>query len=266
VLIYASSEIGSKSLRSSSAWPWLLAAIALLALFVLIERHVEDPLLRLSLLRRRAAVGNVLGMIAATCVIGPYFFLSLFMQRNMGLSPIATGVAFAPWAAMIALGATLASRSTRRFGVRRITITGFALTALGITGLAMISPTTTYAADLLPAFLLMGIGGGAATVCSTITAMSGIPPEEHGVGAALMNTSQRVGGAVGLGLLSAIATSHTSSLIHAGTSLSPATIAGYRVALYVALAIALAAAAVATIFLREPAQVALEAADMSVEA
>jgi EmrB/QacA subfamily drug resistance transporter len=266
LLIYASSEIGGKGLRSSAAWPWLLAAVALLALFVVIERRVEDPLLRLSLLRRRGAVGNLLGMVAATCVIGPYFFISLFMQRSMGLSPIVTGFAFAPWAATIALGATLASRSARRFGVRRLTIIGFAVTALGITGLARISPTTTYAADLLPAFLLMGIGGGTATVCSTITAMSGIAPEEHGVGAALMNTSQRVGGAVGLGLLSAVSTSHASSLVDAGTSLSSATIAGYRLALYIALALGLSAAALAAVFLREPAQAALEAVDVSVEA
>ncbi|GAA1386072.1 MFS transporter [Pseudonocardia kongjuensis] len=222
-------------------------AIALLAgtvpvagLFLLIQARHPDPLLPLSLFRSRTAIAYLFMLVTAGTSIGPYYVSSLFMQQTLGWTALQAGAAFVPWAVLIAVVAQVVSRVLQRTGPRLVIPPALLAVAAGGAVLATaMRPDATYLGGLLPAFLLLGLGTGAAGVACTVTAMSGIPPERHGVGAGALNSTQAVGSALAIGIAVLLA--------GAGGSVPGAApgLDGYRFALLTVAGVALAAAALA---------------------
>lgn len=211
----------------------LLGGLALLVAFVVIERRVKSPLLPFRILRNRsrATAFITMGLVPAA-VFAMFFFLSLFVQRVMGYTPLQTGFAFLPYAFGMVAAATTASRLIAKFDVRFIAGFGTALAAfslfmfsrLGIddsagnliavaTGTGDLGSTVNYWTDLFPWIVTMSFGMGMTFIPMTITAVHGVAPEDSGIGSGVLNTMQQVGGALGLATLSTIAVHFTQNRI-----------------------------------------------------
>lgn len=203
-------------------------AVALLVGFVLLERRVRAPLIRLSIFRTRTVLAsNVVMLFVASGMFAMFFFASLYVQRILGYDPLEAGLAFLPITAGIMLGAGLAQQAIRRFGVRSVALAGLVLATLGMAMLTTLPVNGSYANDLLPGLLLMAAGMGLVFVPITLIATGGLDDEDAGLASGLFNTSQQVGGALGLAVLSTLAADRTGSL--GGTS-PAALVEGYQTA------------------------------------
>ncbi|MGY5057826.1 MFS transporter [Streptomyces sp. 900105755] len=238
----------------SPATTWLLAALALalLVAFAARQARAEHPLLRLRLLRSRTLSGaNGVQVLLIATMYGFQFIGALYMQRVLGYDELRTGLAFLP--APLAVGALmlgLSARATARFGAYRVLLAGLVLVTAGMSLLSRAPADGSYAADVLPPMLLMAAGFAAAMPPLTGLAMAGAREEDAGLASGLFNTTQVVGGSLGLAALSTLAASRTDGLLHAGAELVPATAEGYRLAFRVAAVIAAGAVALAAAVLR----------------
>ena len=152
-------------------------------------------------------------LAAGAAVLALFYFLSIYMQRVLGYSAITTGLAQLPIGVGIIASAGMASPLVARLGRRKVLIAGLAMFAGGLVWLAQVSVHASYLADLLGPSLLIALGLGLAFVPITILAETGVHDREYGLASGLVNTSQQVGGALGLAVLATIATSRTSHLI-----------------------------------------------------
>jgi MFS family permease len=186
-----------------------------------------------------------------------WFFVSLYLQQVLGYSPIRAGLAFLPMTLCIVAGSTLASRLVGRVGAKPLLIAGMASLTVGLFWFTDISPTGTYLSDMLFPSLLTAIGIGLAFVPATISAVAGVARQEAGLASGLVNTARLVGGALGLAVLAAIATSRTNTeLHHAGTTAHAALVSGFQLAFVVSAGFALVGGLVAAFGLpRLPARV-----------
>ena len=193
--------------------------IALIAGFVFIERSTKAPLVPFpGIFRHRSIVGiNITGLLIAMALFSMFFFISLYMQQVLGYDALKAGVAYLPLAVGIIISAGLASTLITRFGVRPVLVFGLILTAIGLFWFAQISPSGTYVGDILFPALISAFGLGFSFVPMTVAAVAGVEPHEAGLASGLINTSQQVGGALGLAILAAIANGRTDSLIEDGT-------------------------------------------------
>jgi EmrB/QacA subfamily drug resistance transporter len=224
----------------------LATAAALLAGFLVNERRHANPLTPLSVFRIRGlGAANATQLIAFAGFYSMFFFLTLYMQTVLGYDPIRAGSAYLPVTAGLALAAGISSRLFARIGTRPVTVAGALLAAAGIYWVSRIPVHGAYLTDLLPGLLVMSVGLGGVFVAVTTAANTGVPPEQAGVAAGLLNTSLQLGAALGLAILSAIATAHTHHLLAAGTGPVAAATGGYRRALMVASLFLLAAAVIA---------------------
>src|SRR3954470_5726990 len=222
----------------------LAAAGGLLAAFVAHEARVADPLLPLSIFRVRGlAAADVTQLVGVAGFLAVFFFLTLYMQNVLGYSQIKTGLSYLPVCFGVAITAGVCSQLLTRVGTRPVIVAGALIAAAGIFLLSRVEVGGSYVSDLLPGLLLMAIGLGAVFVGVTTAANAGVPPDKAGLAAALLNSSQQVGGALGLAIFSAIATSHTAHLLATGTARPEALTSGFHRAL-LASSIFLAAAAV----------------------
>jgi EmrB/QacA subfamily drug resistance transporter len=218
----------------------IAGGIALLALFVLIEgRLAKAPLMPLRIYRSRTlTVANVVAVLIGAAVFGMWFFVSLYLQQVLGYSPIEAGLAFLPMALLIATGATLVSRAVTRIGAKRMLVAGMTAEALGLLLFTGIAADGTYTANVLAPSLLVAIGIGLSFVPVTILAVAGVARKEAGLASGLVNTSRLFGGALGLAILAALATSRTNSELphHALTqqALHVALTSGFQLAFAVA--------------------------------
>jgi EmrB/QacA subfamily drug resistance transporter len=218
-------------------------ALALLAAFVAIERRTVAPLVRLSIFRVRSlATGNLVLLVVAGGLFAMFFFASLYVQEILGYSPLRAGFAFLPVTGGIVVGAGMAQFLTRVVGVRANAVGGMAVAAVGLFLLSGTPVDGTYARDLLPGLLLMSIGMGNTFVPITLIATTGIEDRDAGLASGLFNTSQQVGGALGLAVLSTLAADKTTSSLHAGAARANALVDGFHVA-FVSAAILVAAGA-----------------------
>ena len=197
----------------ANEWGWtsattigvFVAAAILLAIFVVVQVRVSHPLVPPRLFRSRNLVGADVGMLLVGAgVFAMFFFLTLYMQEVLQYSAVRTGVGYLAVTASSITSATIGSRILARVGARRVIVAGFLVVAAGLALLVRISPTTGYL-DILPSLVLIGAGNGAAFVSMTSSAVAGVPSEDTGVAAALLNASQQVGGSLGIGLLTAVA-------------------------------------------------------------
>lgn len=232
--------------------PWVLlaAAAVLLGLFVLSQVRGADPLLPPGLFRSRSSFAFLFVMLTAGTGLAGYFVSSLYLQEVLGWSALRTGVAFVPWAVLIAVTAQVVSRNLHRAGPRVLVSSSLLLVAAGSFVLAAgLGPSTEYATGLLPAFLLIGLGTGAAGVSCTVTAMSGQPRRAHGVAAGALNSTQAIGGALAVAVVVLVGSGRTAAAALQGATELEARIEGHRVSLHAAAAVAAAGALLAVLTL-----------------
>jgi EmrB/QacA subfamily drug resistance transporter len=247
-LVYAIVGAESAGWGSARTIGFFVLAIALLAAFVVVELRAEAPLVRLSIFRIRSLLtANVVMFLAISAVFAMFFFNSLYIQRVLGYGPLKAGLAFLPFAGGIAVSAGIASGLAPRFGVRVIAAVGMLLTAGSLVLLTQLPVNGSYAADLLPALIVSALGLGAVFMPLTLIATTGLKNEDQGLASGLFNTSQQIGGALGLAVLSTIAASKTSS---AGGSQMNALVVGFHWAFGVGAVIVLAALVVMVALLR----------------
>ncbi|MET8091543.1 MFS transporter [Micromonospora sp. NPDC005220] len=202
----------------------------LLLIFFGWERRVPDPLVRLDLLTgRQPVLTNTLVLLTAASLYSIFFFLTLFMQLVHGWSPLRSGLSWMPFGLATAVFAGLAVQLTPRFGARNLMVVGLLLIITGQTLLLGVDATDAYASGLLPSLLLTGAGFGLVLVPVLVAAVSGVPREHSGTAAAILNTGQQVGGAVGLALVVTVANSRLEDRVAAGAPPPEAMLAALRV-------------------------------------
>ena len=222
----------------------LAGALALLAAFIINERRTKNPLAPLSIFRINGlAYANATQLIAFAGFLALFFFVTLYMQNVLGYSPIQTGAAYLPLTFAIGISAGISSQLVSRIGTRPVIVTGALIAAGGLYWLSRIPVDGSYVSDLLPGMLVLSLGFGPVFVGVTTAANSGVSPDKAGLAAALLNTSQQLGAALGLAIFTAIATSRTNDLVASGTAGPEALTSGIQRALLLC-SVAIVAAAV----------------------
>jgi len=234
-----------------------VAALALLAGFLAVERRHRAPLVRLGIFRVRSlAAANASMLLVAGGLFAFFFFGSLYLQQVKGYGALDTGVAFLPMTAGIVIGSGLASVLIRRFGVKPVLVGGLMAAAAGMLWITTLTPESSYAGGLLPGLALIALGMGNTFVPLTLTATTNLEADDQGLASGLFTTAQQVGGALGLAILSTVATDTTSSrLAEAGGQVAPAVRAdalvdGFTSAFTVGAGLMVAGALLATFWLR----------------
>ncbi|MGH2927725.1 MAG: MFS transporter, partial [Solirubrobacteraceae bacterium] len=218
--------------------PGVLAPLAigllLLAAFGWVEARVaSSPLVPLRIFRiRRLRAANLVIVLLYGASFPAWFFITLYMQQVLGMDAIEAGLAFLPMTGSIFLGSTLAPRAVGRFGMRPVIVVAMAMLAVGMLLLTGIAPGGSYAGSVLAGSVLTALGMGFSLVPATIVAMQGVQRSESGVASGLLNTSRLMGGALGLAILSTIASAQTRA--SAGVSTGRALTDGFDVAFAIA--------------------------------
>jgi EmrB/QacA subfamily drug resistance transporter len=214
-------------------------AAALLAAFVAWEWRVPDPLMPFSIFRLRTlSAANVTGFILGTALFSMFLMLTLYMQQVLGYSALETGLAYLAETGLAVVFAPVAAQLVNRVGVKPALIFGMSLLTVGLLSFTQISVDGSYWVDLLPGLIVIGVGLPFCFVPISIAAFAGTREDEAGLASGLLNTSQQIGGAVGIAVLSTIATSTTSDAVDDGTPLPFALTDGFRAALWTGAAIA----------------------------
>ncbi|HEY5693480.1 MAG TPA: MFS transporter [Gaiellaceae bacterium] len=204
--------VNSASHGWSSTWTIasFVAAVVLLAAFVVIEQRAAEPLVRLSIFRVRSLLtANLAMFLAFSGMFAMFFFNSLYIQKVLGFGPLKAGVSFLPFTAGVMISAGLASGLAPRIGVRPVAAVGMVLTVIGMILFARMPVDGSYAVDVLPGMIVGSLGMGAIFMPLTLVATTGLEDEDQGLASGLFNTSQQVGGALGLAILTTIAAGHT---------------------------------------------------------
>jgi predicted MFS family arabinose efflux permease len=187
---------------------------------------------------------NATQLVAFAGFIAMFFFLTLYMQNVLGYSPVKTGAAYLPLCGVVGVAAGIASNLVARVGTRPLIVAGALIASGGVFWLSRIPVDGSYASDLLPGMLVMAAGLGFVFVAVTTAANAGVPADRAGLAAALINASQQVGGALGLAVLSAVATSRTNAQVRSGRPVPTALTEGFGRALLVGSIFLLGAAAI----------------------
>ncbi len=211
-LVYAIVEAQQKGWGSAQTIGTFVLSALLLVGFVFIELRAKAPLVRLSIFRIRSLLtANIVMFLVASGLFAMFFFNSLYIQKVLGYGPLKAGLAFLPFTAGIMVSAGLASAFAPKVGVRIVSAIGMVVASAGLLLLTQIPVDGSYVANVLPALLLMSLGMGAVFVPLTLVATTGLEDEDQGLASGLFNTSQQVGGALGLAILTTIAASQTSA-------------------------------------------------------
>jgi EmrB/QacA subfamily drug resistance transporter len=231
----------------------LAAGIVLLLAFLWNETRAKHPLVPLSIFRIRNISGANLMMIPVSAgALGMFFFSSLYVQNTLQYSPVLSGLAFLPMPIVIGIMSTKAPHLLGRFGFKPLLIAGALLIAIGTFLMSFINADSSYFFHLLPLFLLISVGFGVMFVSVTVAATAGVPSDEAGLASGLINTSQQVGGALGLAILAVVASATTLAGTKAGESLAVASMHGYQQAFLWASLLMVAALLIAVFVIRTP--------------
>ncbi|MEA2277893.1 MAG: hypothetical protein QOC78_2853 [Solirubrobacteraceae bacterium] len=257
VLVYAIVKAQATGWGSLHTLGLVAVAIALLVAFVVVERRSPAPLVRLSILRvRTLATANGVLFVVVGGLFGMFFFASLYVQRILGYSPLQAGLAFLPVTIGIIAGAVLSQQLIRRVGVKPTVVGGMTLAAAGLVVLALTTKVDGTYLGILFGLVPMSIGMGSTFVPLTLVATTGIEPEDAGLASGLFNTCQQVGGALGLAVLSTLATGRTSSFLTGlGHAPSPhdqaaALVSGFQLAFAVSAGLIIAGVVLVAVLLR----------------
>ncbi|TYB46652.1 DHA2 family efflux MFS transporter permease subunit [Actinomadura chibensis] len=236
-------EVGWDAARTIAG---LAGTAVLLAAFAVNEQRHRSPLLPLSIFRVRGlAVTDVAYLVAVAGVASLFFFLSLYMENVLHYSPMKTGSAYLPLCFGVGVAASMTPKLVARVGTRPLIVASLLVTGAGIFWLSRIPVDGAYLPDLLPGLLVTSLGLGVAFVSITTAANANVPADKAGLAAALLNASQQIGGALGLAIFSAVATSRTSHALAGGEPVPEALTSGFARALLVCAIFVAAAALVA---------------------
>jgi predicted MFS family arabinose efflux permease len=229
VLAYALLDASSAGWGSAKIVGLLAFSAVLIGAFIVIETRSEAPLVPFRIFRVRTLTGaNVVGLLLGASLFSMFYFISLYMQQVLGYSPIHAGLSYLPLAVTIIVAAGLGGQLVSRFGFKPMLAGGMMLVALGLFWFSRVSVTGGFLTDLLGPSLLAAVGLGFGFVTSTIAGVSGVEAQEQGLASGLINTSQQIGGALGLAVLSTIATTRTNHLLASGTPLPTALTHGFQ--------------------------------------
>jgi EmrB/QacA subfamily drug resistance transporter len=232
LLVYALVKAPTDGWGSARTLGELGGALALLAAFVVNELRHRNPLAPLSIFRINGlGFADATQLIAFAGFLALFFFLTLYMQNVLGYSAIQTGLAYLPLCFAIGISAGVSSQLLSRFGTRPVIVAGAVVAAGGLYWLSRIPVHGGYVSDLLPGMLVLSVGVGPVFVGVTTAANAGVPSDKAGLAAALLNASQQLGGALGLAILTALATSRTQHLLATHVAPAHAETAGFQRAL-----------------------------------
>jgi EmrB/QacA subfamily drug resistance transporter len=268
LLVYGVVQAVTDGWGSTATLLRLAGAAALLVLFVVIELRQPDPIMPFSIFRLRTLRGaNIVGLLIGMSLFSMFFFISLYLQTVLHDSPIQAGISYLPLSVGIILAAGGASALGTRIGFKAPLVAGLLLIGAGLLWFSQVPGTGgSFAADVLGPSILAAVGLGLAFVSVTIAAVAGTAPADAGLASGLINTSQQVGGALGLAILASVANSRTNSLAHAGDRPLIALTKGFDLAFLVGAGFALAGAVLAVVLvssreIRAHAEAAGSAAD-----
>jgi len=218
ILVYALVDADSAGWGSTQTLGLLGLSLVLLATFVGIELRTRHPLMPFSIFRLRTLRGaNLVGLTIGMSLFSMFFFISLYLQQVLGYGPLKAGLAYVPLSLLIITSAGVASQLVTRIGFKPTLITGMLFVTAGLLWFSQVSaPGGSYVGDVLFPSMLAAVGLGFAFVTSTIAAVTGTEPSEAGLASGLINTSQQVGGALGLAITATVASSATSSAFEDG--------------------------------------------------
>ncbi|MFN8114287.1 MAG: MFS transporter [Solirubrobacterales bacterium] len=259
-LITSSLMLGVYTIVEAADYGWgsartlILGAVSalLLAGFVLREHRTTNPLAPLRIFRSRNVTGaNAVQILMVAGLFGMFFLGALYLQRVLGYDPVEVGLAFLPTSVGIgAFSFKVSPALVTRFGGRPVLLSGLVFVAAGLALFTQVPVDGSYVSDVLPTVLLFGIGAGLAFPALVTLAMSGATQSDAGLASGLVNTTQQVGGALGLAVLATLSASRTEDLVASGTNSAQALTDGYRLAFFVGLGFIVAAIAVTALVLR----------------
>jgi EmrB/QacA subfamily drug resistance transporter len=230
-LVYGITQANNYGWSSVTTWAIFAAAAVVLAAFIAWESRQKEPLVPFSIFKLRTLVGaNVAGLILGTASFSVFLMLTLYMQQVLGYSAMKTGVAYLAIAATAIVWSAVAAQLVTRLGVKPVLVTGMAFLTAGLLYFTQVSVGGSYVTDLLPGFLLMSVGLGFSFVPISIAALAGVKSSEAGLASGLFNTSQQIGGALGIAVLSAVATSVTDNRVSDGAAQASAAVDGFQAA------------------------------------
>jgi EmrB/QacA subfamily drug resistance transporter len=260
LLLVASLMLAVYTIVEASKYGWGSAhtlgfgavAVGLLAAFVARQATAANPLIPLRVFRSRTVtVANLMQVLMVAGMFGVFFLGALYLQRVLHYDAIEVGLAFLPVAVGIAaMSLRLTAQLMMRFGAKSTLIVGLALVAGGLVVFRQAPTNAGYVTDLLPAMVMLGVGAGLVFPALMTLAMSGATPEDSGLASGLVNTTQQVGGALGLAVLATLSSTRTGSLLAHGASNATALTDGYHLAFTIAAALLVAAIAIGLAFLR----------------
>jgi EmrB/QacA subfamily drug resistance transporter len=248
LLVYGLTQSTNVGWSSGRTIGVLIGSAILMAAFIVIEKRSRSPLVPLSFFKRRTPTGaNIIGFGLGTMVFGMFFLLSLYMQQVLGFSALKTGVGYLAVALTAVVASGIAQALVTKLGVKPVLVTGLGLLGVGLIYFTQVSVGGSYVSDLLPGFLLIGVGLGFSFVPVSIAALAGVTGKDAGLASGLINTSQQIGGALGLAILTTIATTHADNLLASGEDPAHAFTSGYSLAFWAGAGFA-AISIIATLF------------------
>jgi EmrB/QacA subfamily drug resistance transporter len=246
------------TLINADSWGWgsgktiagFAIAAVLIAAFVVIEHRHRDPLVPLGIFSNRGlAASDVTMLLVAAALFGMFFFCTLYLQQVLGFSALETGVSYLPFSLTLIAVSAGSSRIVDRFTPKPVLVTGLLITTAGFIVLTQVSGHGDYLTHVLPALVILAIGLGMSFVPITIAATSGVAPEDSGLASGLLNTTQQVGGSLGLAILSTISTTRIADALHGGAALPVALTHGFKGGFIVSAILCAASAALALVLL-----------------
>ena len=251
LFVYAISRAPNVGWGSARTILLLILSGALLVGFLVNERRVQDPLMPFHIFRVRTVAGaNAVGALLGAVIFANFFLLTLYVQDILGYSALKTGLTFLATAGTAVLSAGVAQALTTKFGAKPIIIIGLTLLTAAMVWYSQIPEHGSYATDLLPGYLMVGVGIAFAFVPVSIAALAGVAEREAGLASGLINTSQQIGGAVGTAVASTVFTTHFKSLVKSGRSVPDALTHGYGFAFWALAFFGLAAIIAAITLIR----------------
>jgi EmrB/QacA subfamily drug resistance transporter len=249
--VYAITQAGQDGWLAGKTLAFFGTALVLLAGFGAWELRHPEPLMRFGILRIKTLSGsNIVAFILNIVTLSMFLSLTLYMQQVLGFSAMKTGVSYLAVAGTAIVWSTVAAQLVTRVGVKPVLMVGLTAVAGGIVYFTQISVGGAYVTDLLPGFLMIGMGLGFSYVPISIAALAGVEPAEAGLASGLINTSQQIGAALGIAALATIATSRTEDAIAGGASQASALVTGFHAAFYAGAAVAVIGIAAAVTLIR----------------
>jgi EmrB/QacA subfamily drug resistance transporter len=270
VLVTAGLSTAVFGITQANDWGWssgrtvgaFATAAVLLAGFVVRETRTRHPLMSFSIFRIKTVAGaNIAGFILGTALFSMFLMLTLYMQQVLDFSPLRTGVAYIAVAGTSIVWAMVAQQLVTRVGVKPVLVTGMSLLTIGLLYFTQVSVEGSYLGDLLPGFLVIAMGMAFSFVSISIAALAGVPAKDAGLASGLINTSQQIGGALGIAVLSSVAIAQTNDAARAGDAVPAALTSGFQAAFWVGAGIAAVGVLASLLLVRRDELEAAPAAD-----